>query len=163
MPPSHHLKTETNPVSETLCFVVTYLEFRTTGKAQKPSDSECCTPSSERVTAKIRTATPTRSVRHGDYCVRVDCHGNHESHMSACFRATWLHQMALPSTRLGDAPFSEHTPCAVCGRVKTAWRWSWNLTRRLRVCWRPRQASPSSAPVSRHASTPLCAAICVSV
>jgi hypothetical protein len=33
-----HLKTETDPVSETFC---SYLEFRTMDKDYRPSDSEC--------------------------------------------------------------------------------------------------------------------------
>ncbi|KAJ4442995.1 hypothetical protein ANN_04643 [Periplaneta americana] len=39
-------------------------------------------------------------------------------------------------------------PCAPCGRVKTAWRWSWSPMRRRRGYWRPRQGCPSSALVS---------------
>jgi hypothetical protein len=34
---SPHLRTETDPVSEALCFV----EYRTMDKVQKPSNSEC--------------------------------------------------------------------------------------------------------------------------
>jgi hypothetical protein len=40
-----HLKTEIDPVSETL--FASYLEFLTMEKVWKPSDSECYTPSSE--------------------------------------------------------------------------------------------------------------------
>jgi hypothetical protein len=36
-----HLRTETYPVSETLCS----LEYWTIGKVQKPSNTECYTPS----------------------------------------------------------------------------------------------------------------------
>jgi hypothetical protein len=91
---------------------------------------------------------------HGEHGMNPHRHRNLRSHENSCFRATWPHQMSLACTRLGDAPSRHHTPCTVCGRVKTAWRWSWNRTRRLRVCWRPRQASLSSAPVSRH-GTPM--------
>jgi hypothetical protein len=45
MSPYPNLKMETEPASETL--LPSYLEFRTMDKVQKPSDSECCTPSSE--------------------------------------------------------------------------------------------------------------------
>jgi hypothetical protein len=44
--PSLHQKTETNPVSETLFSI--YLEFRTMANVQKPSNSQCYTPSVER-------------------------------------------------------------------------------------------------------------------
>jgi hypothetical protein len=44
LPP--HLKTETDPVSETLCFL-SYLEVQTMDAVHKPSDAECYTPSSE--------------------------------------------------------------------------------------------------------------------
>jgi hypothetical protein len=40
-----HLKKETDPVYETVCFLV--IKIRTMDKAQKPSDSECYTSSSE--------------------------------------------------------------------------------------------------------------------
>jgi hypothetical protein len=40
-----HLRTETDPVSETSCFLVS--EILDDGKVQKPSNSECYTPSSE--------------------------------------------------------------------------------------------------------------------
>jgi hypothetical protein len=43
--PSPHLSTETDPVSKTL--FSSYLECWTMDKAQKPSNSECYTPSSE--------------------------------------------------------------------------------------------------------------------
>jgi hypothetical protein len=43
--PCPHLKTETDPVSETL--FSSYLEFRTMDKVHKPSGSECYTPSSQ--------------------------------------------------------------------------------------------------------------------
>jgi hypothetical protein len=46
--PILHLRTETDPVSETLCFLVLFfLECLTMEKAQKLSKSECYTPSSE--------------------------------------------------------------------------------------------------------------------
>jgi hypothetical protein len=38
-----HLKTETDPVSETSCF----LKYQTMGKVQKPNNSVCYTPSSK--------------------------------------------------------------------------------------------------------------------
>jgi hypothetical protein len=41
--PPPHLRTETDPVSETLCFS----EYRTMDIVQKPGNSECYTPSSE--------------------------------------------------------------------------------------------------------------------
>jgi hypothetical protein len=44
--PSFHLKTETYPASETLCFF-SYLEFRTMDKINNFCDSECFTSSSE--------------------------------------------------------------------------------------------------------------------
>jgi hypothetical protein len=47
MSPFPPLKTETDPVSETL--FSSYLEFRTMDKVQKPTHSECYTPSSEPV------------------------------------------------------------------------------------------------------------------
>jgi hypothetical protein len=44
-PPFPHLKTETDPVSETLYF--SYLEFRTMDRVYKPHYSECYTSLSE--------------------------------------------------------------------------------------------------------------------
>jgi hypothetical protein len=44
-PPPPRLKTETDPVSETLCFLV--VEIRTMDKVQKLISNECYTPSSE--------------------------------------------------------------------------------------------------------------------
>jgi hypothetical protein len=41
--PTPHLRTETDPVSETLCSV----ECRIMNKVQEPSNHECYTPSSE--------------------------------------------------------------------------------------------------------------------
>jgi hypothetical protein len=45
VPPPPRLKTETDPVSETLCFL--FVEIRTMDKVQKLSSNECYTPSSE--------------------------------------------------------------------------------------------------------------------
>jgi hypothetical protein len=44
-PPPPRLKTETDPVSETLCFL--FVEIRTMDKVQKLNSNECNTPSSE--------------------------------------------------------------------------------------------------------------------
>jgi hypothetical protein len=41
-----HMRKETNPASETLCFFW-FLEYRTMDKVRKPSNFECYTPSSE--------------------------------------------------------------------------------------------------------------------
>jgi hypothetical protein len=43
---SPHLKTETDPISEALCFLV-FLEIRIIDEVLKPSDSERYTPSPE--------------------------------------------------------------------------------------------------------------------
>jgi hypothetical protein len=42
-----HLRTETDPVSETLCFSLVFRKIRTMDKVQKPNISVCYTPSSE--------------------------------------------------------------------------------------------------------------------
>jgi hypothetical protein len=51
-PPVPYLRTETDPVSETLCFPV--IEFRMMDKVQKPSINECYTPSSEPYRVYVR-------------------------------------------------------------------------------------------------------------
>jgi hypothetical protein len=141
---SPHLRTDTDRVSETSCFSCNYLESGRWTKSGNPVI--LCV-----IHHRQNPIESTELCCHANLLgPSGDRHGYPESDMIACFRATCLHQMSLAYTSLGDAPSREHTPCAVCGRVKTAWRWSWNLTRRLRVCWRPRRASLLSAPVSRH-------------
>jgi hypothetical protein len=43
---SRHLKTETDPVSKTLCTLV-FLEYRTKNKVRKPNNSEYYVPPSQ--------------------------------------------------------------------------------------------------------------------
>jgi hypothetical protein len=77
-------------------------------------------------------------------------HTTTPTHTPSCCSVPWLQKTAVLRRPPGDATTQQHTPCALCGRVKTAWRWSWSLMRRRRVCWRPPPAFLLSAQVSKH-------------
>jgi hypothetical protein len=60
--PLRHLRTETDPVSETLCFLVSRIQE--VGQSKKSSNSECYTPSStstDLVRVEILTAVSVES------------------------------------------------------------------------------------------------------